>query len=78
MASTLTGFESSGFLHVGTIKTFVVAAPVDKEEAFHHRTVDACQTIHNYHGIFKRMRLSMMRSVEACTESHGRHFEHLL
>jgi hypothetical protein len=29
-------------------------------------------------GIFERMRRSMMRRVEACTESHGGHYEHLL
>jgi hypothetical protein len=28
----------------------VYAAPVDNEEALHHRIVDACQTICNYPG----------------------------
>jgi hypothetical protein len=51
MASTLARFESSGFLPVGTPKTPVYAAPVDNEEALHHRTVDACQTILNCPGI---------------------------
>jgi hypothetical protein len=53
------------------------AAPVDNEEAL-HRSVDACQTICNYPGIFARMRRSMMRRVDACIEFHGGHFEHLL
>jgi hypothetical protein len=44
----------------------------------HHRTVDACQTIRNCHAIFGRMRRSMVRRIEACIESHGGHFEHLL
>jgi hypothetical protein len=57
---------SFGFLPVGTPKTPVYAAPVDNEEALHHRIVDACQTIRNYPGIFGRMRRSMMRRVEAC------------
>jgi hypothetical protein len=78
MASTLAIFESSGFLLVGTPKTLVYAAPFDNEEALHHRTVDACQTIRNYRGIFERMRRSMMRRVEACTECHGGHFGNLL
>jgi hypothetical protein len=77
MASTLTGFESSEFLPVGTPKPLVYAAPVDNKEAFHHRTVDACQTILSCPGIFERMRRSVMRRVEVCIESQG-HFEHLL
>jgi hypothetical protein len=36
------------------------AAPVDSEQALHHRIVDACQTIRNCRDIFERMRLSMM------------------
>jgi hypothetical protein len=78
MVSTLARLESSGFRPVGTPKSFVYGAPVDNEEALHHRTVDACQTIRNYPGIFERMRWSMMRRVEACIESRGGHFEHLL
>jgi hypothetical protein len=56
----------------------VYAAPVDNEETLHHRIVDACQTIRNCSGIFERMRRSMMKCVEACIESHGGNFEHLL
>jgi hypothetical protein len=32
------------------LKPLVYAVPVDNEEALHHRTVDAPQTIHNYPG----------------------------
>jgi hypothetical protein len=78
MTSTLARLESSGFLPVGTPKNSCVAAPDDNEEALHHRIVDASQTIRNYPGIFEWMRRSMMRRVEACIESHGGHFEHLL
>jgi hypothetical protein len=56
----------------------VYAAPVDNEEALHHRIVDACQIIRNYPAIFERMRQSMMRRDEACIVFHGGHFEHLL
>jgi hypothetical protein len=56
----------------------VPAAPVDNEEAFHQRNVDACQTIRNYPSVFGRIRRSKMRRVEACIESHGGHFEHVL
>jgi hypothetical protein len=62
----------------GHVKTIVYTSPVDNEEALHHRIVDACQTIRNYSSIFEWMQQSMMRRVEACTEHHGRHFEHLL
>jgi hypothetical protein len=76
MASTLARFQYSGFLPVGTPKTLVYAAPVDNEEALHHRTVDTCQTIRNFPGIFERMQRSMRRRVKACIEYHGGHFEH--
>jgi hypothetical protein len=71
-------FESSGFVPVGTPKKSVYAAPVDNEHSPHRRNVDACQTIRNYPGIFERRRQSMMRHVEACIESNGGHFEHIL
>jgi hypothetical protein len=62
----------------GHLKTLVYVAPVDSEEALHHRIVDVCQTIRNHPRTFEWVRWSMRRSVEACTESYGRHFEHLL
>jgi hypothetical protein len=74
MASTLAPLD---FYQWGHLKTLVYADPVDNEEAL-HRIVDACQTIRNYPGIFERMGRSIMRRVEACTESHGGKFEHLL
>jgi hypothetical protein len=49
----------------GHLKTLVYAAPVDNEEALHHRIVDVCQAIRNHPGIFERMRRSMMKRVEA-------------
>jgi hypothetical protein len=39
------------FYLLGHLKTFVYAAPVDNEEALHHRIVDACQTTCNYSSI---------------------------
>jgi hypothetical protein len=71
MVSTLARFESSGFLPVATIKSPCVCSSVDNEEALYHRIVDASQTIRNYPRIFEQMQRSMMRRVEACTESHG-------
>jgi hypothetical protein len=56
----------------------VYASPVYNEEAPHDRIVESCQTIRNYPGIFARMRLSMVRRVEVCIESHGERFEHVL
>jgi hypothetical protein len=41
MATTLAGLESSVFSPAGTSKTLLYAAPVDNEEALHHRIVDA-------------------------------------
>jgi hypothetical protein len=60
------------------LKTLVCAAPVDNEKALHRHNVDDCQTIRKYRGILEQMLQSMMRRVEACIESHGGHFEHLL
>jgi hypothetical protein len=64
----------------GHLKPFVYAALVDNDEAHHRCIVDACQTIRNYLDIrvFELTRLCMMRRVEACIESRGGHFEHLL
>jgi hypothetical protein len=62
----------------GHLRAFVYTAPVDNKEALHHHLVDACQTVCNYPGIFEWLQWSMMRCVEACVESHGGHFEHLL
>jgi hypothetical protein len=72
------GLNPLDFYLWGNLKTLVYAAPVDNEEALRYRIVDACQTIRNYTGIFGRMWRPMMRLVEACIESHGGHFEHLL
>jgi hypothetical protein len=58
MASTLVRFESSGFLPMGIRKTPWYAVPVDNEEF--DSIVDVCETIHNYPGIFERMRWYMM------------------
>jgi hypothetical protein len=57
MAPTLTRFECSGFLPVGT--------PENPSDEAHHRIVGARQNIPNYLFIFERMRRSMMRRVEA-------------
>jgi hypothetical protein len=62
----------------GRLKTRVYASPVDNEEALHHRIADACETIRNCPGICEQMLRSMVRRVEACIESRGGHFEHLL
>jgi hypothetical protein len=58
------------------LKTLVYAAPLHNKETLHHRSVDACQTIHNYPVVFEGMPPSIMRRVEAYVESHGRHSEH--
>jgi hypothetical protein len=71
-------FNPLDFYLWGYLKILVYAAPVDKEETLHRRIVDACQTIRSCPGICERMRRSVMRRVEACTESHGDNFEHIL
>jgi hypothetical protein len=60
------------------LRTPVYAAPVDSGKTLHHQTVNGCQNICKYPGIFEWMRWSMMGRVEARTESHGGHFEYLL
>jgi hypothetical protein len=62
--------NSVNFFLLGHLKTIMYAAPVDNEEAFHHRIVDACQTIRNYPGV-----LNICGGT--CIESHGGHFQHL-
>jgi hypothetical protein len=62
----------------GHLNNLVYATPVNNEEALHHRTVKACQTIRKYPGIFAQIRRFMMRRVKACTESNEGHFGTLL
>jgi hypothetical protein len=69
-------FNPLEFYLWGHLKALVYAAPVDNEET--HPIAEACQTSSNYPGIFEQVRQSTMRGVEACIESHGGHFEHLL
>jgi hypothetical protein len=40
--------------------------------------VNARHTVGNYLGISEPMQRSMMRTVDACIESYGGHFGHLL
>jgi hypothetical protein len=73
MAPTLAIFESHWFLPVGTPKS-----PCIYSSCWQGRcTVDACQTILNYPGIFERMKQSLMRPVEVCMKSHGGYFKYL-
>jgi hypothetical protein len=58
----------------GHLKALVYTAPVDNEDTHNH----ACQTICDYPAISERTRLSVVRSVQACIESHGGHFVHFL
>jgi hypothetical protein len=72
------GLNPLDFYLWGKLRALVCAVPVDNEDSLNHRTLDACHTIRNYPSIFERMRRSMMRRIEACTEFHGGHFEHLI
>jgi hypothetical protein len=53
----------------GHLKTPLYAASVENEKAFHHHTVDACQTTRNYTGNFEWIQRSMVTRVKACTGS---------
>jgi hypothetical protein len=48
------------------LRALVYVTPSDNKQAPHQRIVETCQIIHNYSGILERMRLPMMRRVEAC------------
>jgi hypothetical protein len=58
-------------------ETLTCAAPVDNEEALHHRSVDVCQITCNNPARSGRMRPYMTEHIEGCTESHGGYFERL-
>jgi hypothetical protein len=75
---TSSTYKKMEFYLCGHLKPLAYAASVNNEEALHHCIVDACQTIRNCSDIFERIWRSMLRRVEACTESHGEHCEHLL
>jgi hypothetical protein len=78
MASTLFGFESSGFLPWRHLRILVYAAPADNEKALCYLIVDTCQAISNHPGTSEWMRQPMIRRVEVHIESHGGHSEHLI
>jgi hypothetical protein len=59
--------NSLDFYLWGHLGTLVYAAPLDNEGAIHRRS---------YPGIFERMRRSLMRRIQKCTEYHAGHFYH--
>jgi hypothetical protein len=76
MAFPLSGLQCCRIYLWQHLETFLYAARVDKEEALHHRTVGACQTIRNYPNIFDGCG-GPWWGVEECIDSHGGYFEHL-
>ena len=53
----------------------VYSTPIHNME-IHQRIEQGCQQIRPTHGIWERVRQSMMRRSEACITAHGSHFEH--
>jgi hypothetical protein len=61
----------------GHIKTLIYTSPVDSEDDFIARIVEAAATIRQKPGIFGRTRQSLLRR-RLCAEVGGRTFEHPL
>jgi hypothetical protein len=74
MASTITRFEFSGFVSMGTPKSHVYAHPVGNKGKLHHRIVDTRQTIGKFPSVFEHMR---QVHIEVSMESGGLHYEHV-
>ncbi|KYQ57749.1 hypothetical protein ALC60_03242 [Trachymyrmex zeteki] len=68
--------KSSRFLSGGLLKFLVYGVPIANEDVMLRQLI--FDTIRNCPRIFERVRQSMIRCVQACVESNGRHFEHLL
>ncbi|KYN30334.1 hypothetical protein ALC57_00256, partial [Trachymyrmex cornetzi] len=60
------------------LKFLVYEISIVNEDMLRQLIFDACNTIRNCFGIFERVRQSMIQCVQACIESNGRHFKHLL
>jgi hypothetical protein len=75
MASMLARFESSELLPVGHLRVCSSCWQRRGTSSSHWGCLSDCPQLP---GILERMRRSMMGRVEACIESHGGHFEHLV
>jgi hypothetical protein len=74
----LPDFSPLHFFHWGHLNTLPHAAPVDNEEAFHHRIVDARQTIRSYLGIFVWIRRSVILCDKTWVEPYAGQFAYVL
>ncbi|GBL92682.1 hypothetical protein AVEN_119081-1 [Araneus ventricosus] len=61
----------------GTI-SLVYEMPADSAEDLVARIVVAADKINTPPGIFEKVRQSFLRRCELCSETRGRHFQHLL
>jgi hypothetical protein len=77
MASTLARFESSGFYLWEHLKHMCMQLLLTTKRHFTIALWVSAKTIRNCPGIFELIRLTVLRLVEACIESHRGHFEHL-
>lgn len=62
----------------GHSKALVYSSPIENIEVLRQRIRGAFQQIRETPDIFERVRGSMIRRLQACVDSHGAHFEHLL
>lgn len=62
----------------GHLKQLVYSTPVESLEDLRARIANGMDTIRQTAGVFERVRRSMRRRLDACIESGGRHFQHLL
>jgi len=60
------------------IKALIYTSPVEPEEDFITRSVEAGATIRQQPGIFERPRQSLLRRCRLCIEVGGRTFENLV
>lgn len=70
--------NSLDFFLWGHLKSLVYRTPIVDENNPRNRIVDSFNTIRNMPGIFKRVRHSMARRMQACVVTQGGHFEHLI
>jgi hypothetical protein len=69
--------NSVNFCVWGHLKVLVYSS-LNDVETLHQRNVKGCHTIRNIPGILESILQSVILHVQECTESHGRHFQHLV
>lgn len=66
------------FYFWGHLKSLVYKTPVENQEDLRNRIIMACENIKNTPGLFRNVRNSMIRRLDACILAEGGHFQQFI